>query len=737
MIFFFRRRFPKTLAKPSVPALPLIRTAMSSSDSNRVFQLKVDPMTGTSEWVVIDDRDAAADENEPTPPHSSSCCPELGLLATTSYLDMLNDSRRNRAFREAIDKSLQKPCRVIDIGAGTGLLSMMAARAMDLGKESVARSSNEGSVTAVESYLPMGKLMRRVLRQNGMESVVRVLNKRSDEIEIGVDVKSQADVLVSEILDSELLGEGLIPTLQHAHDKLLVENPLTIPWRATVYGQLVESRYLLKCHDLSGCEAEAQDGVRLVPSGMEGLIGVKAQQHPMHLNAIRNEIKLVSEPFKIFEFEFWKRPESNGKTSFNVKAIGSGQMHAVVSWWDLQLDKEGSIFYSTAPGWIASSDNSCVRNWCEHWRQCVWFIPGRGLSCHASDNIRFHAVHDATSISYFLEPDQPQIVVEKHNFPPQDSITLSPERIAIYGDSQWRACISKAIENAMRRRKPSLCVVADDSIFLALLVAHFSEATTILAVFPGLRKRGINYLRAVAGTNVLSINRMEVLKKRTAQLTLLDTHHKLIDLFVAEPFYCGHEGMLPWQNLRFWKERTAIDSLLSEKALILPAKGLLKICAMSLPDLWNSRHSLGSIEGFDHSAVNSTLGACDEANAYGPCLPFFVWQSGEHKELSEAVVVMEFDFSKCISPCNGKVDVKFTKSGICHGLVLWIDWVMDAEDSIVVSSGPRQRFWKQGVRLLPNPVAAEVHKSAGSSHLSVEASFDPSSGELLVTHVIT
>jgi len=43
---------------------------------------------------------------------------------------------------------------------------------------------------------------------------------------------------VSEILDSELLGEGLIPTLQHAHDNLLVENPFTVPYRATTYGQV-------------------------------------------------------------------------------------------------------------------------------------------------------------------------------------------------------------------------------------------------------------------------------------------------------------------------------------------------------------------------------------------------------------------------------------------------------------------------------------------------------------------
>jgi len=45
---------------------------------------------------------------------------------------------------------------------------------------------------------------------------------------------------VSEILDSELLGEGLIPTLQNAHDNLLVENPRTVPYRATIYGQVFD-----------------------------------------------------------------------------------------------------------------------------------------------------------------------------------------------------------------------------------------------------------------------------------------------------------------------------------------------------------------------------------------------------------------------------------------------------------------------------------------------------------------
>lgn len=101
-----------------------------------------------------------------------------------------------------------------------------------------------------------------------------------------------------------------------------------------------------------------------------------------------------------------------------------------------------------------------------------------------------------------------------------------------------------------------------------------------------------------------------------------------------------------------------------------------------MQELWNSRRCLNKIEGFDHSIVNATLGACGDLPEAqeGPCLPYFVWQCGEIKvtnlhgfvlieipcnttalnpfqELSETVTVMEFDFSKPINSCSGKAKV--------------------------------------------------------------------------------
>ncbi|XP_022154833.1 protein arginine N-methyltransferase 1.6 isoform X2 [Momordica charantia] len=619
--------------------------------------------------------------------------------------------------------------------AGTGLLSMMAARAMN----SVVGDSKR-MVTACESYLPMVKLMRKVLRLNGMERKVKVINKRSDELQFGADIASRADVLVSEILDSELLGEGLIPTLQHAHDKLLVEDPLTVPYRATIYGQLVESTYLWKLHDLHNNEAKASDGIHLVPVGLEPIICVKPQQYAMHCDAITNEVKLLSEPFKVFEFDFWKRPESHAENELHIKATESGRVHAVVSWWMLQLDREGTVFYSTAPKWISPPKNIRAGDWCDHWKQCVWFIPRNGASISKDEKVHLIASHNDTTFSYHLKTQIPRGEVLQHGINAENfKLIYPPERIAVYGDREWRLAMSLAITNASQGRALSVCMVADDSVFLTLLVASILKTTRVLSLFPGIREKGGKYLQVVACANGISADSIKVIEKRISCLTLYDTFEKKVDLLISEPFYYGNDSALPWHNLRFWKERTMLDSVLSDDVLIMPSRGILRGCIMSFPDLWNSRRRLGTIEGFYHSVANSTLGACGELpeGEEGPCLAFYIWQCGEYEELSEIFTLMEFDFSKPISPYSGKSQVKVTKAGICHGIALWIDWVMDPKNSIVISTGPDKRFWKQGVKLLANPVTVGARGSGEGRECCsavIEASFDPSSGELDIRH---
>ncbi|XP_024312747.1 protein arginine N-methyltransferase 7 isoform X2 [Brachypodium distachyon] len=550
---------------PAALHLLLRRRCMASSSApSRAFQLRLNPLTGDSEWLVVDE--AEADGEAPA-------TSQRKLLATTSYLDMLNDAARNRAYRRAIDAAVTDPSsRVLDIGAGTGLLSMMSARALEnVGGE------GKGSVSACESYLPMGKLTRKVLRANGMEKKVKIFHKRSDELEVGVELDSPADILVSEILDSELLGEGLIPTLQQAHDELLVKNPKTVPYRATTYGQLVESTFLWKMHDLHNNEANAADGIWLTPDGTERVVSVKPQQHAMQCDALEDEIRLLSEPFKVFEFDFWERPKSNRETKISIKTTGDGCVHAIISWWVLQLDSAGSIFYSTAPRWVRQSSIEDLpqdtKDWCDHWKHCVWFTQGRGAPVMKDQILSLRASHNLTSISYELLNTTDEAWSGNLK---GDHLTLSPERIALYGDRYWRSALITVVKNALSDRSLSTCIVADDSIFLTLLVSSLSPSSKVIAMFPGLREKGATYIQAVADANNLSMDQIQVIGKKAASLTLDDLKQKKVNLLVGEPFYYGSEGMLPWQNLRFcpnFEEKTAsfqTSASLKENRLYFP-----------------------------------------------------------------------------------------------------------------------------------------------------------------------
>lgn len=64
----------------------------------------------------------------------------------------------------------QKAVHVLDIGTGTGLLSMMAAK---LGAE---------RVTALEAFQPMAKIAKKIIHENGFSDKITVVSERSTDV---------------------------------------------------------------------------------------------------------------------------------------------------------------------------------------------------------------------------------------------------------------------------------------------------------------------------------------------------------------------------------------------------------------------------------------------------------------------------------------------------------------------------------------------------------------------------
>lgn len=151
------------------------------------------------------------------------------------HIPMLNDVRRNDAFEAAIVAAIATAgpdARVLDIGTGSGLLSMMAARA------------GAQSVTACEVVPIIAETARQIIADNGYSDQITVHTAPSTDLQIGTHLDERADILVSEILSSDLLTEHVIDTFEDAHARLLKPDAIVIPRAATAIGCLVESQVL-------------------------------------------------------------------------------------------------------------------------------------------------------------------------------------------------------------------------------------------------------------------------------------------------------------------------------------------------------------------------------------------------------------------------------------------------------------------------------------------------------------
>lgn len=65
--------------------------------------------------------------------------------------------------------------------------------------------------------------------------------------------------------------------------------------------------------------------------------------------------------------------------------------------------------------------------------------------------ITFQAAHDETSISYSFGKETQATEFGNCDFRTMDNqLLLSPERIGIYGDKDWRSCFLTALRNVVR-----------------------------------------------------------------------------------------------------------------------------------------------------------------------------------------------------------------------------------------------------------------------------------------------
>ena len=140
---------------------------------------------------------------------------------------MICDRVRTGAFRRAIDAVVRPGDIVLDVGAGSGILSVFAARAGAARVYAVERTS-----AAV--------LARELAAANGVAEIVQVIHGDVTDIEL----PERVDVIVSEWLGGFGIDEGMLAPVIVARDRWLKPGGVMIPRLVMAWAAMVHDRYL-------------------------------------------------------------------------------------------------------------------------------------------------------------------------------------------------------------------------------------------------------------------------------------------------------------------------------------------------------------------------------------------------------------------------------------------------------------------------------------------------------------
>lgn len=288
---------------------------------------------------------------------------------------MLNDHGRNRKYQQAIQKAVQNGCStVLDIGTGTGILGMCAKKA------------GAAEVYACELSKTMYELACEVVAANGMEGGIKILHKKSLDMEVPVDIPHRVSLVVTETVDAGLFGEGIIESLIHAWHHLLLppkrgegefrEDSATgrvIPAGATVFCMAVECLEIRRHHRLGAAEV---GGLSMAAAGeLRSPVSCSSEQDDStepytteRLSRLPGGYKALTEPFTALAIDFNNVQELEGLSSREVREIRlpvtlEGELDALAVWFQLHLDEENSL--STGP-----HEDTC-------WEQAIYPVHSR------------------------------------------------------------------------------------------------------------------------------------------------------------------------------------------------------------------------------------------------------------------------------------------------------------------------------------------------------------------------
>jgi len=237
--------------------------------------------------------------------------------APANQYRLINSPQRTSAFKAALDAIIRPGSTVLEIGTGSGILSMLAARA------------GARHVYTCEHQILMAEVAREIVNDNNLNKSITVIAKSSDQLELGIDVSHQVDVILCDVFTGSLLEAGGLGLVARAAKTFLEPGGQVIPGLGAIRGSLVGGE------DLEAlCRCVNSDGMDLQRFNL--FSPTKLQLQPDQFQ--RLDIQSYSAPLNCFEFVIGHPDSDRPRRQLSeVEITRSGTITGLLQWTDLEL----------------------------------------------------------------------------------------------------------------------------------------------------------------------------------------------------------------------------------------------------------------------------------------------------------------------------------------------------------------------------------------------------------------
>ncbi|KAJ5084434.1 hypothetical protein NUU61_009013 [Penicillium alfredii] len=256
--------------------------------------------------------------------------------------EMLKDDVRTRSYRDSIyqNRHIFKDKVVLDVGCGTGILSMFAARA------------GAKHVIGVDMSSIIEKA-REIVAVNGLADKITLLQGKMEEVVLPFP---KVDIIISEWMGYFLLYESMLDTVLYARDTYLVPGGKIFPDKATMYVAGIE-------------DGEYKDDKIGFWDNVYGF-----DYSPMKEIALTEplvdtvEMKaLVTDPCAVITLDLNTVTSADlaFRVPYSLLARRNDFVHALIAWFDIEFSEcHKPIRFSTGPHAKYT-----------HWKQTVFYLP--------------------------------------------------------------------------------------------------------------------------------------------------------------------------------------------------------------------------------------------------------------------------------------------------------------------------------------------------------------------------